>query len=121
MLYVLKKIKDNRIYKGFRWNFVVLVLSNCTIVYLIGAFEEYSLVGPTVEIVGSCPFFKIIETFYTKDFTAKHLNIGKTTMKDIIKNGTLYNNSYFVEIYKCSKELLESYDKPQLILNKFIL
>jgi hypothetical protein len=104
-------IKKNGIYKGFRWNFVKK--DQDPTISIAEPTKEFSKPSIRYTIIQlNKDKTEIIETFYTKDFTAKHLNIGKTRMKNIIKDCTLYNNSYFVEIHNCPKELLDSYDKP---------
>jgi len=105
-------IKNNKIYKGFRWNFVKK-----------GNDPNISNILPTVNLKTKSPIIssilklnstktEIVESFYTKHFLWKELKIGKDRIKKIIENNELYNNNYYIEYLKCPKELLVKYNKP---------
>ncbi len=114
---IQKAIKDSRIYKEFRWNFVND--EEDPNVSIVEETNEYTYKPPIIDSILQLNNDKtqIIETFYTKDFVAKHLKIGKLKMKKIIENHELYNNSYFIEYNKCSKELLDIYTK---LINRIV-
>jgi hypothetical protein len=104
-------IKKNRIYKEFRWNFVEK-----------GDDENISTIKPTEQsnkpsIINSilqlnATKTKILDSFYTKEAIAKKLGIGKLRMTKIIKDGTKFNDNYYVEYYKCPEKLIDEYKKP---------
>lgn len=109
---IQKSIKDKTIYKGFRWNFV----EN-------GEDPNISKVEPTVDLKMKSPVIdtilqlniyksEIIDSYYTKDYVAKKLNIGRLRMKKIIQNGEMYNNRYYIEYNKCPQNLIDNYKKP---------
>ena len=104
-------IKDNRIYKGFRWNFVKE--NEDQNIVNIQPTNQYTSKSPIIDTILELNNDKteIINSFYTKDFLAKHLGLGKQKTKKIIENKELYNNHYYIEISKCPKELLDNYDK----------
>jgi hypothetical protein len=102
---IMTAIKESRIYKNYRWNFIDKPLN------------------PTVELKSSPPIREtiihineeksaIIETYLSKDIAAKQFNIAKLRMRNIIKNTEKFNSGYFVEFSKCPKELIDKYDKP---------
>jgi len=102
---IMTAIKESRIYKNYRWNFIDKPLN------------------PTVELKNSPPIREtiihineeksaIIETYLSKDIAAKQFNIAKLRMRNIIKNTEKFNSGYFVEFSKCPKELIDKYDKP---------
>ncbi len=104
-------VKNNTIYKGFRWNFV-------------NENEDPNIVNiqPTVKI--TTPYVintivklnatrtKIIDTYCTKDLIIDELKIAKKTLINIIKNEILYNDHYYIEFQKCPQYLIDNYDKP---------
>ena len=105
-------IKNNTIYKEFRWNFVIQDLN-----------PDIVNIKPTVEFKNKPPIINtiiqlnsdktlVVNTFYTKNDSAKFLKIGKIKMKSIIEKQELYNNHYYIELHKCSQELLDKYTKP---------
>jgi hypothetical protein len=55
---------------------------------------------------------EILNSFGTKDITAKSLGIAKLRMKKIIKDGEKYGDKYYIEINKCPQNLLNNYNKP---------
>ena len=105
-------IKNNKLYKGFRWNFVKK-----------DEDPNISKISPTVNFKSKIPIrstilklnstkSEILDSFYTKDFLSKELHLSSTRIKKIIENNELYNNNYYIEYLKCPKELLLKYNKP---------
>lgn len=105
-------IKNNTIYKEFRWNFVKQDFN-----------PDIVNIKPTVELKNKPPIINtiiqlnsnktlVVNTFYTKNDSAKFLKIGKIKMKSIIEKQELYNDHYYIELHKCLQELLDKYDKP---------
>jgi phage anti-repressor protein len=107
---ILKAIHNSRIYKGFRWNFEKLELKHT---------NEYKGKPPIREAILQVNEKKdqIITSFLTKDIAAKHLGITKNSMRDIIENHTKYDCFYYIEYYKCPKDLIDKYDKPIYSIN----
>ena len=103
-------IKNNYLYKGFRWNYVENE-------------EEYDIcdLAPTVErqerkintiVQLNSAKNKIIDTFSTKGDITKNLKIGMPKLNSIIEKNEKYNGNYYVELDKCSRDLLDKYNKP---------
>ena len=110
-------IKKNRIYKGFRWNFVKKDEDpNISKALPTTNFKSKIPIRSTILKINSTKT-EIIDSFYTKEFIWKELKISKPKLRKIIENNELYNNHYYIEYYKCSSELLEKYKKP---LNRVI-
>jgi hypothetical protein len=104
-------IKKNTIYKNYRWNFVedgedpTISRAEPTV-----SIKNPSIINTIVELNESKT--EILDTYHTKNHLAKKLKIGKLTMTNIIKNGKLYNDRYYIEYHKCPNELLNAYKKP---------
>lgn len=109
---IQKAIKEFRIYKGYRWNFVKenkdpnIVNIKPTVEYN----SKPSIIDTILQVNNDKT--KIINSFYTKDYTAKHLQITKLKMKKIVQNCELYNDYYYIEYYKCPQKLLDDYKIP---------
>ena len=104
-------IRDNRIYKGWRWNFVEK--DEDPNIVNIQPTENYETKASIISTILQLNKDKteIINTFHTKDFLAKELNLSKPKMKKIIQNEELHNDYYYIEHHKCSEELLKNYKK----------
>ena len=102
---IMKAIRESKIYKNYRWNFIDKPL-NATV--------ELKYAPPIRETIIRINEEKsaIIETYLSKDIAAKHLNISKLKMRNIIRMSEKFNCGYFVEFSKCPKELIDKYDKP---------
>ena len=51
---------------------------------------------------------------------AKQLNVSSSSARDIIDNNIKYDNKYYIELYKCSKDLLNNYSgtiKKRIVTN----
>jgi len=105
-------IKKNNIYKNYRWNFVEP-----------DEDPTISKAQPTVELKNKPPIIdtilelnshktEIIDSYYTKDYIATKLKIGKLRIRKLIENGEMYNNHYYIEYNKCPQILLNNYKKP---------
>ncbi len=104
-------ISFNRIYKGYRWNFV----EN-------GDDPNISKAEPT-KLTKNPPIIntiiklnesksEIIETYPTKKDLIKELGITKNKLRHIINNNEIYNNHYYIEYSDCPSYLLNNYNKP---------
>ena len=102
---IMKAIRESKIYKNYRWNFIDKPL-NATV--------ELKYAPPIRETIIRINEEKsaIIETYLSKDIAAKHLNISKLKMRNIIRMSEKFNCGYFVEFSKCPRELIDKYDKP---------
>ena len=107
---ILNAINHNRIYKGFRWNFINRETKPT---------NPYKSNAPIRDPILQLNELKdtIIQTFITKDIAAKSLNITKLAMRDIVKNQIKYNSCYYIEYSKCPIELINAYDKPIFGIN----
>ena len=105
-------IKKNRIYKGFRWNFVKKDEDpNISKALPTTNFKYKIPIRSTILKINSTKT-EIIDSFYTKEFLWKELKISKLKLRKITENNELYDNHYYIEYNKCSNELLEKYKKP---------
>jgi len=104
-------IKKNTIYKNYRWQFVE-ANDDPTISKAVPTvpIKKPSIINTIVELNASKT--EILDTYHTKNHLAKELKIGKLTMTNIIKDGKLYNDKYYIEYHKCPSELLNAYKKP---------
>ena len=59
----------------------------------------------------------ILNSYSTQTVLRCHLNISKDRMRKIIVNELIYNDKYYIELYRCSKELINTYNKPINIKN----
>ena len=105
-------IKNNRIYKNFRWNFVKKG-EDPTIANILPTvnFKAKPPIRSTILKLNSTKT-EILDSFYTKEFLGKELKISKIKVKNIITNNELYNNNYYIEYLKCPDDLLIKYNKP---------
>lgn len=76
--------------------------------------NEYKYKPPIVETILKLNETKteILDSYFTKNFIASELKIGKLTMRNIIAENKMYNNHYYIEYSKCPQELLNKYNKP---------
>ena len=105
-------IKNNRIYKNFRWNFVKKG-EDPTIANILPTvnFKAKPPIRSTILKLNSTKT-EILDSFYTKEFLGKELKISKIKVKNIITHNKLYNNNYYIEYLKCPDDLLIKYNKP---------
>ena len=101
-------IKYNRIYKGFRWNFVKEGEDPYTV--NIEATNEYNSKAPIISTILELNSSKteIMNSFYTKDYAAEHLKLSKVKMRNIVQNNELLNEKYYIEYHKCPAELIKN-------------
>jgi len=105
-------IKNNTVYKGFRWNFVKKE-QNPNVVNILPTVEAKTR-SSNVSTILQLNYAKteICDSFITRQKAAKALGISCTKLNSIIANGDKYCNYYYIELNKCSKELLDKYEKP---------
>jgi hypothetical protein len=105
-------IKNNTIYKNFRWNFVNE-----------NDDENVSTVLPTKKLKCKPSIIstilklnntktEILGSYATKEEILKTLKMSKITLKNIILNNTLHNDNYYIEYHNCPQNLLDKYNKP---------
>jgi MSV199 domain-containing protein/T5orf172 domain-containing protein len=107
-------IKENRIYRGYRWGFVEH-----------DEDPNISKIGPTNENKSTRlvePILKmnkekteIIEVYKTKELCAMNIGINRCKLKKIIINNELYNDNYYIKISDCNSEIINKYE-----LNNYI-
>lgn len=109
-------IKNNTIYKGFRWCFV----EN-------GEDPYISKAGPTNNISSRItePIVKIDETktkiidiYKNQEECFLNNGLTKTKLKDLIKKQELYYNVYFMKVSDCNSDILEKYNIKNDIFKK---
>ena len=96
-------IKDSKIYKNFRWAYI-----NTEIKETKESLQQIR--GPILKLNETKT--EIIEVFKTMKLAAADINTGKLSIRDIINNNEKYNSFYYIEYTKCSKDLIEKYNKP---------
>lgn len=104
-------IKNNTIYKGFRWLYVE-------------KHQDSNIVNNIIHTVQSQQFdfqyilqlnkdkSEIIEMYDSIYSILKILKISYRRINKILKEGSLLNDTYFIKKDQCPKELLEKYNKP---------
>jgi hypothetical protein len=107
---IQKSIKNNNIYKGYRWMFLEDGQNpeDCIIPETVK--NKQPIISTILELNNTKT--EILNSFGTKDITAKSLGIAKLRMKKIIKDGEKYGDKYYIEINKCPQNLLNNYKKP---------
>lgn len=104
-------IKKNKIYKGFRWNFVEIDEDE-TITNIKPTVASNK--PPTINSILRLNSTKteILDSFFTKECLQKKLDITSHQMTKIITKGLIFNDHYYIEYCKCPQELLNKYTKP---------
>ena len=103
-------IKNNRIYKGYRWAYVEKGTEpkDCKINPTNKSLEKIS--GPILELNSDKTL--ILDSFKTQIILAEHLKITKEKLRKIIINRLKYDDKYYLEFDKCPNELINKYNKP---------
>jgi hypothetical protein len=99
-------IRKNTIYKGYRWCYVEKN-EDPKISKAIPNNKESKVVIPIVQLNNDKN--QIIKIYNTQEECYLNNGLTKHKLKEIIKNKNIYNNSYFLKIYDCDNELLETY------------
>jgi len=89
-------IKNNTIYKGFRWNFVENGLDPmiCNIAPTKSKIKSFN---DNVIIELNDTKTEIINSYATKNKLEEQLKISSKTLKKIIEDNLLYDNKYYIE------------------------
>jgi len=89
-------IKNNTIYKGFRWNFVENGLDPmiCNIAPTKSKIKSFN---DNVIIELNDTKTEIINSYATKNKLEEKLKISSKTLKKIIEDNLLYDNKYYIE------------------------
>jgi hypothetical protein len=104
-------IKNNSVYKGYRWNFVENGEDpNISKVSETNVLKKPSIINTIIELNSTKT--EILDTYNTKEKILKKYKIAKKTLIDIIKNNKLYDDKYFIEYHKCPQDLIDKYNKP---------
>jgi hypothetical protein len=109
---IYKAIKENLIYKDFRWNYVgdeILpnsVLENRTFT-----------VVPIIKL--NINRTEIIDSYASLKSLAALEKRSTNTLKKIIEKQTEYNNGYYLYFNDCPKELIKNYESNGNRINKF--
>lgn len=108
-------IKNNSLYKNFRWNFVEF-----------GDDPNISKVEPTKKTItqNRSPILKldptkteILASYATLKNISDEINVTRETIRNYITQNKQLNGFYYINLNDCDKELLEKYNSP---INKFI-
>jgi hypothetical protein len=104
-------IKNNSIYKDYRWNFVnegedpnISKVSETKII------NKPRTINTIIELNNTKT--EVLNTYYTKKLILQKYKISKKILINIIKDNKLYDDKYFIEYHKCPQDLLDKYDKP---------
>jgi len=104
-------VKNNSIYKGYRWNFVENGDDpNISKISETNVLKNPSIINTIIELNSTKT--EILNTYHTKNDILKKYKIAKNTLINIIKNNKIFDDKYFIEYHKCPQELLDKYDKP---------
>ena len=104
-------IKDNTIYKGFRWMFVEKD-DDPNIVHNIK--DTVLKRGKVIEYILKINLDKteIVNTFTGIKSIAKELQKDYRFIKKVVENNDIYLGFYYTRISQCPENLLETYTKP---------
>lgn len=108
---IQKAIKNNTLYKGFRWLFV----ENGKDFNLVNNIQPTVLSkDPDTECIVQLneDETEIIDTFSCVNSFKRKYQVGNQRIRSLINNHILYDNSYFIKLSDCKKELLDNYTKP---------
>ena len=105
-------IKNNKLYKGYRWNFVELGDDPkiCNISPTCLDNNASYIRGSILELNSTRT--EILNSFESRAIASKQLGIGVVKLREIIANDLKQNDCYYIEFEKCPKELIDKYDKP---------
>lgn len=105
-------IKQNRIYKEYRWMFLKKNEDINSII--VPETNHYKNKMPIRDSILKLNDMKteILDSYSSKDILANYLGISKSKIRKIIASNEKFNNYYYIEYSKCSQELLLKYDKP---------
>lgn len=106
-----KAIKNNTIYKEYRWSFVEK--NQDSNIVNIAPTIELKMKSPIIETIIELneEKTKILNTYNTKDLMMKKFHIAKITLNNIINKKEKYKNCYFIKYSDCPKELLDNYSE----------
>jgi len=119
---IRKAVKFNRIYKGYRWLFVDKGKNINEALAEIQPTKKSNKKSPIYDSILELNSDKtqIIQSYSSKNDMAKNLNVSSGSASDIIANNTKYDNKYYIELYKCPKNLLDNYSgtiKKRIVTN----
>jgi len=103
-------IKNNKIYNGFRWNFIEADEDGNIVNFIAPSVAESNPTNSIAKLNSTKT--KILEMYPTKISVAKEHNMSKGRLLNYIRTGKMINDCYFVEYNKCPQKLLDEYDKP---------
>ena len=103
-------IKENKIYKGYRWAFVDKDKEPKDMIIISTVKTRRRISDIILEL--NKDKTKILNTYPTQISLAKHLKISQERLRKIIINNTRYNDNYFIEFSICPQELINNYNKP---------
>lgn len=103
-------IKNNRVYKGYRWAYVEKGTEPKDIKINPTNKSMEKINGPILELNSDKTL--ILESYKTQIELAQHLKITKERLRKIIINGLQYDTKYYIEFDKCPKEMINKYNKP---------
>ncbi len=105
---IQKAIKNNTLYKRYRWLFVENgrdpnVVYNIPITVVSKQPDTECIIQLNIDKT------EIIDTFSGINSFKRKYQIGNHRIRSLIDNNTIYDNSYFIKLANCSKELLDNY------------
>ena len=108
---IQKAIKNNTLYKGYRWLFV----ENGKDFNVVNNIQPTTLSkDPDTECIVQLNQneTEIIDTFSGVNSFKRKYQVGNQRIRSLVNNHTLYDDSYFIKLSDCKKELLDNYTKP---------
>jgi hypothetical protein len=112
---IRKAIKQNKIYKNYRWDFVEKNQDPNISKIKETVYCEKRPINPILKLNKTKN--EILDIFDSKNSMARNLGLTKDKATRIINKKWEYNGNYYIEFNDCPKKLIEKYNKP---INKFV-
>jgi phage anti-repressor protein len=108
---IQKAAEKNTIYRNLRWKFVEHG-QDPNIVKDVKPTQESRKIEDNMIVQLNNDKSSLIHIYYGITEAREKLNISRLRLYKIIENQTLFNDSYFVKLNDCPKELLENTETP---------
>ena len=114
---IQQAIKNNTLYKGFRWSFVEKDEDpNISKVQATNVNTSSRITEPIVKMNESKT--EIIDIYNSQEECFLNNGLTKSKLRELIINNTLYHNVYFMKITNCNQKILHKYNINNSLFKK---
>ena len=114
---IQQAIKNNTLYKGFRWSFVEKDEDpNISKVQTTNVNTSSRITEPIVKMNESKT--EIIDIYNSQEECFLNNGLTKSKLRELIINNTLYHNVYFLKITNCNQKILHKYNINNSLFKK---